>query len=286
MVTAVKLLKNFKQIKTLPHIAIRLTQLLGDENTTVKNLEEVIKLDPTLILRVLRLVNSSYYGLMQKVEKVSDAVVYLGLDNIRNMVVVEALKDIFKQGKNGDAFSREQLWLHSAVVGICCQMISERMFSQKGEDAFLCGVLHDIGIIVEDQVEPELFLRVYESCLTGKKPFMEYESELIGTTHCSVGFHLAKEWKLPAEVQNGIRHHHKLQENILPDSIPGILQLSEYLATQMGYSAMPDTEIMLSPPLRKHIQNNVSEYKIILKDLPEEIEKAKEIYHYNEDSSV
>lgn len=283
MVTAVKLLKNFKQMKTLPHIAIRLTRLLGDENTTVKNLEEVIKLDPTLILRVLRLVNSAYYGLMQKVKSVSDAVVYLGLDNIRNMVVVEALKDIFKQGKNGDAFSREKLWLHSAVVGICCQMISERMFSQKGEDAFLCGILHDIGIIVEDQVAPEQFLLVCNAYLADKKSFMDHESGFIGTTHCSVGYHLAKEWKLPAEVQKGIRHHHKLQEKIVPDSIPGILQLSEYLATQMGYTAMPDMEATLSPQLRTHIRDNIKEYKIILKDLPEEIERAKEIYHYHED---
>ncbi len=283
MVTAVKLLKKFKQIKTLPHIAIRLTQLLGYENTTVKNLEEVIKLDPTLILRVLRLVNSAYYGLMQKVESVSDAVVYLGLDNIRNMVVVEALKDIFKEGKNGDAFSRERLWLHSAVVGICCQMISERIFSKKAEDVFLCGVLHDIGIIVEDQVASEQFIQAYNANQAGQKLFTEYESEFIGTNHCTVGYHLAKEWKLPVEVQNGIRNHHKLQENIAANSIPGILQLSEYLATQMEYSAMPGMEAILSPSLRTHIRDNVSEYKILLKDLPGEIEKAKEIYNYHED---
>lgn len=285
MVTAARLLKSFKQIKTLPHIAIRLTQLLRDENTTVKSLEEVIKLDPTLILRVLRLVNSAYYGLMQKVENVADAVVYLGLDNIRNMVVVEALKDIFKEGKKGDVFSREQLWLHSAVVGICCQMVSERIFSKKGEDAFLCGILHDIGIIVEDQVASEQFLQACKAFQAGRKTFMDCETEFIGTTHCAVGYNLAKEWKLPPDVQNGIRYHNKQQNKIAPDSIPGILQLSEYLVTQIGYVAMADMEATLSPPLRTHIRDNVSEYKIILKDLPEEIEKAKEIYNYHEDDS-
>ncbi len=283
MVTAVQLLKNFKQLKTLPHIAIELTQLLGDDNTTVKKLEEVIKLDPTLILRVLRLVNSAYYGLMQKVASVSDAVVYLGLDTIRNMVVVEALKDIFKQGNNEVGFSRKKLWFHSAVVSICCQMLSERMFGIKGENAFLCGILHDIGLIVEDQVVSEQFKQVCSAFQEGKKPIIDYESELIGTTHCSVGYYLAKEWKLPVEVQNSIRYHHKKRENIVPESVTGILQLSEYLATQMGYTAMPDMEAILSSSLRTHIQNNVHEYKIILKDLPEEIEKAKDIYHCHED---
>ena len=283
MATAIELLTNFKQLKTLPHIAIHLTQLLGDEKTTVKNLEEVIKLDPTLILRVLRLVNSSYYGLIPKVESVYDAVVYLGMENIRNMIVVEALKDIYRQEAIGDVFSRKKLWFHSAAVSICCQMLSERMFGIKGEDAFLCGILHDIGLIVEDQVMSEQFIHMCYAFQKGKKSIIDCETELIGTTHCSVGYHLAKEWKLPVEVQDGIRYHHKLQERIVPNSIAGILQLSEYLAIQMEYSAMPDMEAILSSPLRAHIQENLNEYKILLKDLPDEIERAKEIYNFHED---
>lgn len=97
---------------------------------------------------------------------------------------------------------------------------------------------------------------------------------------------MAKEWKLPAEVQNGIRYHHKSQEKIAAHSISGILQLSEYLTMQMKYTEWSGMEAVLSPPLRVHVRDNIREYKLILKDLPEEVEKAKEIYHYHEDQPI
>ena len=109
MATAEALLKKFKELKTLPHVAIRLSKLISDENTTMQEFENLIKMDPTLVLRLLRTVNSSYYGLRQKVSSISRAVILIGMRNLRNMVVTEALKDIFSQGSNEEVFSRRLL---------------------------------------------------------------------------------------------------------------------------------------------------------------------------------
>jgi len=272
------LLKKFGTAKTLPHVAIRLARLTADENSDIQEFEKIIKLDPTLVLRLLRLVNSPYYGLRQKVDSISRAVVFVGMKNLRNMVVTEALKDIFKERKNSGPFSRHLLFLHCAASAICCQMISERIFGQNGEDAFLCGILHDIGMIVEDQVVPDLFSEACREYQSGQESITDAEHRMIGTDHCTLGQALARDWKLPAEVQEGIKKHHKYSERMTPDSIAGVMQLSECFVTKLQYPAMPGMEPVLSPLLSEHIRDNVDEYKALTRDLPEEMGKARDLY--------
>jgi HD-like signal output (HDOD) protein len=272
------ILKNLKKIKTLPHVAIKLTQVISNDSCTVRDLEDIIKLDPTLIIRLLRLINSPYYGLYNKVESISDAVIYIGLENLRNMIVVEAVKDIFKESLNDSEFSGKKLWFHCAVVGICCQMIAERIFSIKSEDSFLCGILHDIGLIIEYQVESKLLCDVLDQYDPDKNNLCAIEKKILGTDHCKLGCAITKEWKLPLDVQLGIKTHHTIVENVNPASIQGIIQIAEYLAIRLNHKAVPGMKAILSQSLMVHMKNNIDEYKTIIIDLPEEIDKAKEMY--------
>ena len=187
MTSATALLKRFKNTKTLPHVAIRLTHLMADENSSAQAFEGIIKMDPTLVLRLLRMVNSPYYGVQQKIESIARAVVFIGMKNLRNIVVTEALRDIFKEGAAQEIFSRRQLWLHCAAMGVCCQMIAERIFGDNGENAFLCGILHDIGLIVQDQVVHDQLIQVCEVYEPGVKSITEYEEEIIGVDHSTIG---------------------------------------------------------------------------------------------------
>lgn len=285
MPTAQELFKKFITAKTLPHVAIRLTKLISDENSTMQDFEKMIKMDPTLVLRLLRVVNSSYYALRQKVDSIARAVVIIGMNNLRNMIVTEALKDIFKESQEQGAFSRNRLWLHCAAVSICSQMISERIFGQNGENAFLCGILHDIGMIVEDQTAHDLFNHACKAYAQDSGTIIDHEKEIIGTDHCEVGHLLAKEWKLPLEVQEGIKQHHKSLKEVSPSSITGIIQISEYIVSKLNYTAMPGMNTMLSSPLAAHIRENVGEYKALVKDLPDEMSRARDLYESQEEYS-
>ncbi|MBW2575326.1 MAG: HDOD domain-containing protein [Deltaproteobacteria bacterium] len=283
MPAAQALLDKFNTIKTLPHVAIRLTKLISDENSTMQDFEKMIKMDPTLVLRLLRVVNSSYYALRQKVDSISRAVVIIGMNNLRNMIVTETLKDIFKESQEQDAFSRNRLWLHCAAVSICSQMISERIFGQNGENAFLCGILHDIGMIVEDQTAHDLFNHACKAYAQDSGTIIDHEKEIIGTDHCEVGYLLAKDWKLPLEVQEGIKQHHKALKEVSPSSITGIIQISEYIVSKLNYTAIPGMNTMLSSPLATHIRENVGEYKALVKDLPDEMSKASDLYEHQKE---
>ena len=283
MATAQALLSNFNNVKTLPHVEIRLSKLIADENSTMREFEEVIRLDPTLVLRLLRLVNSAYYGLRKKIDSISRAVVFVGMKNLRNMVVTEALKSIMNDGSKKKTVSRNGLWLHSATVGICGQMISERLFEQKGEDAFLCGILHDIGMIIEDQVVNDLFEQACRAYDPESKPITEYERDIIGTDHSELGSLLAKTWKLPITVQQGILEHHNILDEVSPSSVTGIIQTADFIACQMNHPAIPGMHGVLSPVLVSHIQENIDEYQALGRDLPDEISKAMEIYQIDEE---
>ncbi len=283
MPTAQALLKKFGDMKTLPHVAIRLTKLLSNENTTMQEFERLIKMDPTLVLRLLRVVNSPYYGVREKIDSISRAVVFVGMKSLRNMIVTTALKEVFQKSPYEDIFSRAHLWLHCATVSICSQMISERIFRQAGDDAYLCGILHDIGMIVEDQVAQDLFLETCKTYTPDTKPFTEYEREVIGADHCEIGYLLACEWKLPVEVREGIKSHHNIQDKISPSSIVGTVQIADYIVSKLNYTAIPGMNGMLSPDLATHVRDNIEDYKALVKDLPEEMSKAKELYEPQEE---
>jgi len=278
MATAAQLIKKYKRGNTLPHIVTRLAQLIGDENSTLRDFEEIISLDPALVGRLLTLVNSSYYGLMHKVDSVSRAIALLGMKNLHNIAVTDALKGMFKPRARQSAFSHDRLWIHCAAAGICSKMVAERIFSINGDDAYLAGILHDIGLIVEWQGAADAFLNVYETLEPDSPSIIEIEQEYIGTDHCEIGYTLATEWQMPTMLCEAIRDHHTIKEDITAQSPTGILQISEYLLAQLNYTMKEGIPVVLSDTLASHIQENMDEYQVLAEDLPEEIERIRQLY--------
>lgn len=278
MPTAAKLIRKYKRGNTLPHIVTRLAQLIHDENSTLSDFEKIIGLDPALVGRLLTLVNSSYYGLVHKVDSVSRAIALLGMKNLHNIAVTDALRGIFTSGGKQSTFSHDRLWIHSAAMGICCKMISERIFSINGDDAYLAGILHDIGLIVEWQCSPSGFLEAYGLLCEDGPSIVELEQQHLGTDHCEIGYLMAGEWQIPQPLCEAIRDHHTIREDIAAKSPTGILQISEYILSQLDYVIKEGIPVQLSGLLAEHIQQNIEEYKVLAEDLPEEIERVQTLY--------
>lgn len=278
MLSAEQIIDKFQDSKTLPQVAIKVTQLVNDKNSTMRDFEEIIQLDPILVSRLLRLVNSPYFGLSSKVESISKAVVFVGMKNLRNLVAIEAMRGMFKDTGDATEFSRRDLWLHSATVAILAGMIGKRIFGDAREDLFLAGIIHDIGLIVEDQVVGGLLREACRLYKPGEKALIECEQEVIGTDHCEVGGKLAKRWMMPPDVLKAIRYHHQTDKAISPSSVTGILQLAEYIAGKMKFSMIRDKVEGLPTHLVRHVKSMMDNYKIIVRDLPKEMAKAKSLY--------
>lgn len=267
----------FVDVQPLPHIVATISTLIADQESTMKDFEDVIKMDPVLVSRLLRLVNSPYYGLAQTVTSIGRAVAYLGMKNLHNLIVVDAMKTIFVAREGKGAFSRKRLWLHSAAVSICAKMVAERIFAKNGDDAFLCGILHDFGLVVEEQVAGEAVQNICAAS-TSSSDLVAREQQELGTDHCQIGYLLTGEWKMDDNVRQAIRDHHLLSETIAPESITGILQIAEYLAGRLGHAMLDGVSPDISRPLLAHLQDNLDEYQVLLEDLPEEMRKAEAIY--------
>lgn len=277
MSTANKFIRKFKDIKTLPNVVTSLSRLISDDNATMKDFEDVIKMDPILVVRLLRLVNSPFYGLSQRVDSIGRAVAFIGMKNLHNMAVTDALKNIFQGQGQSAIFSRQKLWLHCAAVSICAKMIAERIFAANGDDAYLCGILHDFGLIVEEQVEREKFLAACGACGPSDS-ITDLEQEYLGTDHCEIGYLMTLDWNMPVTIQEAIRDHHLQSGDYPPESLTGIIQIAEYITGQLGYTALLNNVPNLPPHLIAHMQENMDEYKVLIDDLPEEMSKAKDIY--------
>lgn len=278
MPTAEKIIDKFQNSKTLPHVAIRVTQMVNDDNSTMRDFEEIIQMDPVLVSRLLKLVNSPFFGLSGRVESIAKAVVMVGMKNLRNLVAVEALRSMFNDDEGSAGFSRQHLWLHSATVAILCDMIGKRIFGDAREDLFLAGIIHDIGLIAEDQVVGDKLREACQLYQPGKNTIIGCEREVIGTDHAEVGFKLAKEWKMPQEVLSAIRYHHNVDKTPEPSSVTGIVQLSEYIAGKMKFSVLSDRVEPLPAHLVPHVKSMMDNYKVIVRDLPAEMERAKSLY--------
>ncbi|MCK5196251.1 MAG: HDOD domain-containing protein [Desulfobulbaceae bacterium] len=260
-------------------MAIKVTQLANSESTTIQDFEEVIKLDPALVMRLLRLVNSPFFGLTSKVESLSKAVVFVGLKQLRNLVAVEAARDIFSDSDKNSDFSRRNLWINSATVAVLAQLISKRIFGQEGDDVFLAAILHDIGIIVEDQMVPEEFYKACHAYVSGDQDLLySGEDKIIGTNHTKIGAVMAQDWKLTDQVVEAIRYHHDHTKSYPVPSAISILQLAEFMVCKLKYGVVFDKIDPLPKYLESHLKENMREYRVLLKSLPEQMKKAEELF--------
>lgn len=277
MATAKEFLDKFSDVHPLPSIVMTVNKLINDSDSTMKDFEDVIKMDQVLVARLLRLVNSPFYGLTQTVDSISRAVAFLGMKNLHNLVVIDALQTIFDAPQQTTGFSKKKLWHHSAAVSICSKMIAERILGVNGDDALLCGVLHDFGLLIEEQIQPDTFEKICASCKSTSN-LTTLEDEAFNTNHCELGYLMTLEWNMSEGVQEAIRDHHLISDEMTPDNLAGVIQLAEYITGQISQTTLPDIKVDISPPLLEHLQQNIDEYKVLIDDLPEEMEKADEIY--------
>jgi HD-like signal output (HDOD) protein len=154
-----QLIRQIDEISTLPYIAMRIIEAVNDVNTVASDIKQVMEGDPALSARILRCVNSSAYGLSTKITNLQQAITYLGLKQIRNLAMVVSVSNMFNKKECIGPYLRSNLWKHLVGVGICARLISMRLGYPNFEDCFLAGLLHDIGIILEDQYVHKHFVK-------------------------------------------------------------------------------------------------------------------------------
>lgn len=221
-------LSKIGDIATLPEITMRIITVVDDPKSTARDLHNIIKNDPALASRILKVVNSAFYGLPGQVSEIDRAIVLLGLSAVKNIAISASISRLFTSERISDRFTARDIWKHSVAVGVatrqlCCH-IGKRPFA---EEAFLAGLIHDLGLLVERQAYPDGLAEVIRECTNSGRSLHELEQEIIGADHQALGSALAAKWKFPRVLQTVLGYHHKI-DNLGPDH--RLLPVMTYIA--------------------------------------------------------
>lgn len=212
-----KAISEIGNLATLPEVTIRIIEIVEDPKSTARNLHDVIKNDPALSSKVLKVVNSAFYGLPGQVASVDRAIILLGLSAVKNIAIAASIARLFKGNRISEQFSAADLWRHSVAVAVVARNIAKcSPHPAISDEIFVCGLIHDIGTLIERQSFPEEFSEVIERCSNGESDFLECEREIIGADHQAFGDALTTKWKFPRHLRAAVGFHHN-PESLSPE---------------------------------------------------------------------
>ena len=184
----------------------KVLEICSRPDTVPNDLNRVIALDPVLAGQVLKLINSAYYSLMNKVTSLTRAIIMLGLNTVKNLALSTAIIRSVSQAKKSRALPIRAFWAHSIAVGVMAKLLAagRGLSLAEREEYFVAGLLHDLGTIPIGDEYTEVLARVE----TAQEPLVTVEQQVLGLDHEEVGAMIATKWKLNAVLTDAICHHH------------------------------------------------------------------------------
>ncbi len=262
----------------IPTTALKALEMTNDPQVSARDLQNVLAQDQALTARILRIANSSMYGLRREIATVSHAVAILGLDTIHSILAAACVQQVFQTGMvRARDLGTKLLSDHSWGAGLCSRAIARHVRYAPQEEAFLSGLMHDIGKPVLLKNLADRYMPIINDVYRGEATFHDAELVILGFSHAQVGSILAEKWNFPPQLAEAIGFHHD------PDSAPKFSQLASItsLANQvmiyLGIGFERDSELILHElpaaiALRLDataIQNIVAETNAALVQMPE-----------------
>ncbi|HPM23676.1 MAG TPA: HDOD domain-containing protein [Phycisphaerae bacterium] len=233
-----KSLNRVTELSSLPEITTRIVQVVEDPRSTARQIHEVVQSDPALATKILKIVNSAFYGLPSQIASLDRAIVMLGLSAVKNLALAASLSRLLKAGEVCTGFSTRDLWRHSVAVAVAAKLLARVGRYALGDEAFVAGLVHDMGLIVVQQLFTEKTRDVAERCLATPQSYCAAEETIIGADHQLFGAVLATKWKFPPALRFAIGYHHE-PSSLQPEfqRIAGLIYLADTLTCrgQHGY---------------------------------------------------
>lgn len=232
-----RLLEDIITLPSQPTTLARVTELMADPDCSLGEVGRVVSADPAISFKALRLVNSAHYGLPNTVVSIEHAVMLLGLKVIRNLVLSATVFETFAHGAEG-------LLQHCIASGICMRVMTESLkwkVHGESDDAFVYGLLHDVGKIIFSEYLPEETVEADRVSREKGLPSHLAEREVIGCDHAELGGRLAESWKLPARLGAAIVGHHHMDEcpDIEARPVAALLCIADAMCWSSGLESAP-----------------------------------------------
>ncbi len=203
-----QLLADVGELPALPDVPLRVLKMAGDDTLPIGEISAVIQRDPALTINILRVSNSAYYGVRQRVSSLTMAMTLLGLNEIVNLVVGVAIISMFGGPGRERQLPGRAFWRHSLGTAVASKMLVEHFRFDGYEDAFVAGLIHDIGVLICSQYLPGQFRQVLDVMEHTGQGMAHAEQEVMGTSHAEIGAWAAQHWQLPPLLVEALRFHH------------------------------------------------------------------------------
>ncbi len=267
------------EISSIKRIVAGILEIINNPRSTAKNLKDLIEVDPPLTAKLLKTANSAYFSSGKKISDIEEAVIWVGFDTLKELALRQKVCEIFSRGNPIGRYSRELLWKHCVSVAVLAKMICRREFCEKGDSTYAAALLHDIGIIVEDQFLHEEFKDILHMVEHDHVNIIDAECEMLGYNHAEIGHVLSTYWNLPDDIVRSIGGHHG------PFQEPGThsrMELTLFVANHLchvnciGYRDTPQTNVELYRRCLNALGLEEAVLDIIMEDLYREIERLEE----------
>lgn len=233
--TIIDSLIETQEFATLPTVAMKVLQLLENDDVSISEISKIIEADPSLTLKLLRVANSPIYGIKQHISSIHQAIITLGLNRLTNIVIgVSIFSRLLIKGKGQASEFMDKFWWHSSCTAITAKAVSAKLNRNFKEIDFLGGLIHDIGKIAMLQYDAEKFFKA--NFLVSDKNMLDVEAERIvfGVDHLEVGEAIANLWKLPEDLV-GIIGNHNHPEKVSSDKlVVAVVRFADILCELWG----------------------------------------------------
>lgn len=225
-----------KDIPTLPVIYQKLFQMMQDPEISVPEIAEIITQDQSLSTKILHLVNSAFYGYSRQIKTISRAVVILGFRAVRSAALAISVFEYFGDEKSGE-INMLKFWEHSIAVATISKVLAEAARINQQEEAFIVGLLHDVGKLVEKRHFPEDFQEIINVAQEQHLSWIDTEKALFQINHATIGKVVFRTWDFPASVVDAVQFHHNPESSTKYPQLTALVHIADFLSAELGYGS-------------------------------------------------
>lgn len=229
--------QKINELPTLPVTAHEILGLTSDPLLCIDQLKNIIESDPAISARILSVANSAFFGYRTRTTRLNDAIMRIGLNNVKSIAVGISIISFLDNGKKTDEYLR--LFNHSVAVGLIARFIARTLKSGHAEDILTDGLLHDLGHLVLHRFFPDVYQEIIGAFEKGG-PLLVAEKETLGYTHSDIGFWLADQWNLPDTIIDTNLYHHVPSLARKNEKQVAIIHIADYIASKNIFSPLED----------------------------------------------
>lgn len=224
-----RITESIISLPTLPTVVSKMIELVDNPKTSATSLARLISADQALTARILKLANSAYYGFPREISTVNMAIVVIGFNTVKEMGLSLSIFEAFKDAGHDKSFDTTQFWQHCIGCGSAARLIARRFKYQFVGEAFVAGLLHDIGKVILNQYMHDEFMAILNAQAHNVTVLEEAEIANVGATHSQIGGWLAEKWNLPRIIVDSIQHHHDPWNAKVDAALVAIVTIANYL---------------------------------------------------------